>query len=378
VIDQRYVWDSVNLLTQRTDAIGDASGIQVLDSFAYDRLGRLTYYQVSGGSGATPSSRSVTLQYNALGMLLHKSDVGNYSYGPQAVANGRPHAVQSISGQGVSYTYDLNGNAITASALKWRSIAYTSFNLPDGSAGIQGPGGSPKATWQYDESHQRIREDRINASGTRTTWYLHPDNQGGLAFEREIAPNGTQSNRHYISAGGSVFAVLVTTGALPTLAANALAPPSNVTSVAAVKLEYWHKDQLGSLVATTDHAGAVTDRHAYDPFGKRRYTTGTYDPFGNLVVDWTTDSNKGTDRGYTGHEHLDELGLVHMNGRIFDPLIARFMQADLLIQEPTNLQNFDRYCHIKACSGTNHATTGAHMSTKAIQNASAPSACIGQ
>jgi RHS repeat-associated protein len=347
VVDQRYVWDSINLLTRRVDGIGDASVpvMEVLDTFAYDALGRLTQYQVSGGSGATPSSRTVDLQYNALGLLLAKSDVGNYSYPTQGVANGRPHAVQSITGIGASYTYDLNGNAVAASAGKWRTITYTSFNLPGnvpGDQGIDGPGGTPRAIWQYDENHQRIKEVRSNAQGTRTTWFLHPDNQGGLGFEREIAPNGTQSNRHYLSAGGMAFAVLVTTGALPTLQASDTAPPVQ-TSITAVKLEYWHKDQLGSLIATTDHAGAVTDRYAYDPYGKRRYTTGTYDAFGNLIVDWTTDTNKGTDRGFTGHEHLDDLGLIHMNGRVFDPTIGRFLQADPFVQDPYNLLNFDRY-----------------------------------
>ena len=39
-----------------------------------------------------------------------------------------------------------------------------------------------------------------------------------------------------------------------------------------------------------------------------------------------------TDRGYTMHEHLDEVGVIHMNGRVYDPLIGRFMSADPFIQ----------------------------------------------
>ncbi len=314
-----------------------------MDTLTHDKLGRLTQYQVSGSGG----SRTVTLAYNALGMLLSKSDVGSYSYPAQGIANGRPHAVQSVTGIGSSYSYDLNGNAVTASAGKWRNITYTSFNLPGnvpGDRGIDGPGATPRALWQYDENHQRIKEVRSNAQGTRTTWSFHPDNQGGLAFEREIAANGVQSNRHYLSAGGGAFAVLVTTGALPTLTATQTAPVV-LASVAAVKVEYWHKDQLGSLIATTDHLTNVTARYAYDPFGKRRYTNASYDAFGALIVDWTTDTNSGTDRGFTGHEHLDDLGLVHMNGRIFDPTIGRFLQADPYVQDPFNLQNYDRYAY---------------------------------
>src|SRR5436853_463315 len=76
-------------------------------------------------------SRTVSLQYNALGMLLYKSDVGNYSYGAQNTAGVRPHVLQGVNtGAGsTSYGYDLNGNLVTASAGKYRTLSYTSFNM---------------------------------------------------------------------------------------------------------------------------------------------------------------------------------------------------------------------------------------------------------
>ncbi|MCK7492525.1 MAG: hypothetical protein MZW92_13755 [Comamonadaceae bacterium] len=37
-------------------------------------------------------------------------------------------------------------------------------------------------------------------------------------------------------------------------------------------------------------------------------------------------SRPTTSRGYTGHEHLDNLGLVHMNGRVYDPVLGRFLE----------------------------------------------------
>jgi RHS repeat-associated protein len=46
------------------------------------------------------------------------------------------------------------------------------------------------------------------------------------------------------------------------------------------------------------------------------------------------------------HEHLDEMGLVHMNGRIYDPLIGRFMSADPFLQAPGNLQSHNRYSYV--------------------------------
>ncbi|WAC71383.1 IS5 family transposase [Roseateles sp. SL47] len=111
----------------------------------------------------------------------------------------------------------------------------------------------------------------------------------------------------------------------------------------AVRVEYWHKDSLGSLMATTDHRGVVTARYSYDPFGKRRQANGTYDAAGVLVVDWVAAANYGTDRGFTGHEHLDDVGLIHMNGRIYDPTLGVFLQADPMIQSADDLQNYNRY-----------------------------------
>lgn len=50
-------------------------------------------------------------------------------------------------------------------------------------------------------------------------------------------------------------------------------------------------------------------------------------------------------RGYTGHEHLD-FGLIHMNGRVYDPRWGRFLQADPIIQSPYDLQNYNRYSYV--------------------------------
>jgi RHS repeat-associated protein len=53
-----------------------------------------------------------------------------------------------------------------------------------------------------------------------------------------------------------------------------------------------------------------------------------------------------TDRGFTSHEHLDELNLIHMNGRVYDPVLGRFMTADPFIQAPGNLQSYNRYSYV--------------------------------
>ena len=54
-----------------------------------------------------------------------------------------------------------------------------------------------------------------------------------------------------------------------------------------------------------------------------------------------------TTRGYTGHEHLEEFDFIHMNGRVYDPTIGRFLSADPHIQDPYDSQSYNRYTYVK-------------------------------
>jgi RHS repeat-associated protein len=51
-------------------------------------------------------------------------------------------------------------------------------------------------------------------------------------------------------------------------------------------------------------------------------------------------------RGYTGHEHLDQFGLINMNGRLYDPVLRRMLSPDNYVQEPDNTQSFNRYSYV--------------------------------
>ncbi|MDZ4380604.1 MAG: RHS repeat-associated core domain-containing protein [Parvibaculum sp.] len=65
---------------------------------------------------------------------------------------------------------------------------------------------------------------------------------------------------------------------------------------------------------------------------------GTDDPGGSIA--------SRTARGFTGHEMIDEVGLVNMNGRVYDPQIGRFMSADPIVQDPTDTQSLNRYSYV--------------------------------
>ena len=307
-----FGYDAIGKLSSRNDANQNLN-----ETFLYDSLNRLTSATVnSGGAGVVTQSYG----YDSIGNIVSRSDMGTYSYG---LTNNKPHAITQIAltgGGKRTYSYDANGNLTTETqydannaviSSKGRTEVYTSFNMPQA---LGAPGIS--LAFAYGPEHQRVKQIAPSA----TTMYLHPDNSGGLFYEKDLKADGTTEHRHFITAGGSVVAIVKQTG--------------TVTKVA-----YLHRDNLGSTTAITDEAGTVLERLAYEPFGKRRYPAGNADANNTIV-------GINTDRGYTNHEHLDELGLIHMNGRIYDPSLGRFMSADPHIQAPDNTQSYNRYAYV--------------------------------
>jgi RHS repeat-associated protein len=75
---------------------------------------------------------------------------------------------------------------------------------------------------------------------------------------------------------------------------------------------------------------------------------------GEVQIDWlgsvaTPDMNmigSITRRGFTGHEHLDSVGLIHMNGRVYDPGIGRFLSPDPLINLSIGSQALDPFSYV--------------------------------
>jgi RHS repeat-associated protein len=95
---------------------------------------------------------------------------------------------------------------------------------------------------------------------------------------------------------------------------------------------YLHRDHQGSVVATTSSGGVLKQRFEYEPFGARWRTVGS--------------APDDTERGFTDHEHLDAVDLVHMNGRVLDPMLGRFISADPFVQAPFNSQSLNRYSYV--------------------------------
>lgn len=294
----KFAYNELGSLTKRTDVQNNVSEV-----FRYDSLERISSSQVFQGTTPRPL---VNVTYNAAGSIKTKSDVGTYSY---PTAGARPHAVASIRNANGAITsqfqYDANGNQVVRNA---DPTKYNSFNQP-----TQIVSGNKEINFAYSPQRTRVKQWVYSAGALQST-KTYVD---GL-FEREVS-GGQVTDRHYISAAGELIAIY------------------ERVNGAAGATKYIHKDHLGSVQSISGENGTLMETLNYDAWGKPRNGT-TWAPVSAV--------QSSTDRGFTGHEHLEEVGLIHMNGRVYDPTLARFLSADPFLQDLTNSQNYDRYTYV--------------------------------
>jgi RHS repeat-associated protein len=273
------------------------------ETFNYDNLHRLTS-NVAKDNGAT--IQSVTYDYDGVGNFKYKSDYSTtasnaYQYGENGAG---PNAVSTVvkpSGP-VNFGYDAKGNMTSGDDL---NATYTAYGKPysltkNGAA----------STFSYGSDRARFKQQK----GSDTTYYIDK------LFEVE-----GNDWRAYIS-DVAVIKHSETSGTIDT------------------QIRFLHRDRLGSAETLTDHNGQVTERRRFDPFGKPRGINSESLLPARL-------SSFGTDvdiskRGFTDHEHLDEQELIHMNGRVYDYNVGRFMSVDPFIQSPGNSQSINPYSYI--------------------------------
>ncbi|MBG6211058.1 RHS repeat-associated protein [Labrenzia sp. EL_126] len=334
ITDLHLEYDLVGNLKSKDEKVSART-----EEFEYDVLYRVERWDLNGKTKGQ-------YEYDAAGRILFKSDVGRYSYGD----DGPAHGVAKITTKDkktFTYQYDPNGNMIFGPKGHFEYYAnnsvkliYKSDNLwsrfryaPDGSRYFHHFSQTKK------NKHMRGRHSVV-LTMTTGAYEKIVDRSGELG----IAPHGFVRHRLYLATDSGVVAILENATQYDPLHGYTKekkkheGEPISI-ALAEFKAHYLHKDQLGSITRVTDNKGVVVSGYDYDPWGLKTQTT-----FANKhKEDFALGSFR---RGFTGHEHLDNLNLIHMNGRVYDPTIARFVSADPNVQSPSYSQNYDRYSYV--------------------------------
>lgn len=283
IINMTYSFSDKANLISRSDLLTNQK-----ENFTYDTMNRLTAWDISKDN---ISQATNSIDYNpTTGTITTKSDVGfTFNYGEE---NGKPHALTSISGK-PDRIPDLAQNITYTDFKKVKSI-----HIGDRSLVVD-----------YGVDEQRRKGVFKDGDATLIRYYLGN-------YEEEIDSSGKIKKIHYISGGDGLAGIYINDG-------------GNSRFYSA------YCDYQGSLLALADADGVVKERYAYDPWGNRRNP-----------ASWKDTDTRTTfivDRGYTLHEHLDGLGLINMNGRLYDPLTGMFLSPDPYVQAPGNWLNYNRY-----------------------------------
>lgn len=270
------------------------------ESFTYDNLDRLT--QISGAISHTKT-------YDPFGRITNNSAVGDYTYQSQS-----RYKLEEIDLNTTGDTYYQN-HAL-------QQITYNAFKKPvdiledtkgrvffeygpmmNRTVAYYGGLGSNKENLRYKKTYSSIMPVEIvydnNDNSTKIITYV-----GGDAYTAPLVHVKDSS----IPSGGLGWA-------------------------------YLHRDYLGSILAITDSSANIMEQTHFGAWGKVEQFSG------NAATTFNYE-NSLLGRGYTGHEHFVSVGLIHMNGRMYDANLGRFLSPDNYIQDPHNSQSFNRFGYV--------------------------------
>ena len=295
VLDVDYSFNSVrgNLNSRKNNSLGWN------ESFIYDDLDRLT--NISG-------SVSRSQEYDDRGRITSNSEIGSYNY--------ESNNVYRLKG------VDLNTNGnLHYQNQPIQKIKYNAYKKPV-SIAIKD---KAKVDFEYgilqNRSHAYFGGNEENKLDRRYQKHY----SGITPVEIEVDKQGNTKIITYIG-GDAYSAPVVHIKQTKTGEANGY--------------HYLHRDYLGSILAITNSAATVLEQRQFGAWGG-------VDKFkkGSLEIDFEN-STTLLNRGYTGHEHFMSVALIHMNGRMYDAKLGRFLSPDNYIQEPFSTQSFNRYGYV--------------------------------
>ncbi|MFY1045060.1 FG-GAP-like repeat-containing protein [Chryseobacterium sp. GP-SGM7] len=287
----------------------------ISEDFHYDDNNRLVEW-TNPKTGQISSNK-----YDDKGRITVNDQLGEVGFG----TNGSQYRVTSIklNAQGVE-NYDLNGQS--------RLLQQITYNENNDPIKIDGTRGDYDFAYGLSENRQ-IMYYGGNFQNIEEAHYEKYYSESGDA--EIIIDRKSGKERHILYIGGTPY-------------------NSNIIFIKNIGLDgsgykFLHKDYLGSILAISDENGEAEERRHYDAWGIYTHLKVKENTIyiGKEIEEYLEKAQfLIIDRGYTSHEHLYAVELIHMNGRLYDPLLRRFLNADENIQDPTNTQSYNKYGYV--------------------------------
>jgi len=298
ILNYRYAYNDKGLMISRSESVLNHSEL-----FYYDDLDRLELI--------VPNDDVMQAQFMWFaknGNITQNFPVGKYSY-----SSNKPHAVSSIT------------NPHDAISKVQCDVGYNVFNQPS-----QITEGTHRLNLYYRHDQQRYKSLKYRNNVLESTRYYITK-----YYEKEVAT--TTRRYYYIYGDHGVVALRIATSSTDSM-------------------YYIHTDHLGSYCAITNANKQVRQRNYFDSWGNfKRIVSGRNGfsfkesaPSDSLGMGTLASFNFTlTNRGFTGHEHYPYIKIINMNGRLYDPIIARFFSPDKYVANSTFTQDYNRYTYAR-------------------------------
>jgi len=275
-------------LNSRSDVVRGLS-----ESFTYDNMYRLKTF----GSG--------TMDYNSNGNISTKSDAGGlYNYTDAT----KPYTLSTVTNANTDLTNQLNVDYTVMS----RPTSIRPSSTYPATTGLN-------AVFTYNDDYERAyMQLKQGTTETMSKYYF-----AGGKYEIETV-GGIEKQRLYVDGSPYTASILL----------------EKVGGVSP-QTYYLHRDYLGSITQITDNSANLAAEYSYDAWGRMRNP-----------VNWQVYAQGSQPamlfgaRGYTGHEQLNGFGLINMNARLYDPVLARFLAPDPYVGSGMS-NDFNRYVYCR-------------------------------
>lgn len=280
------------------------------ENFTYDNIDRLVSWTTPNGIESN--------SYESDGRIKTNTNIGTYNYN-----NTSRYKKRNISLNSTGQSYYSNRTL--------QQVTYNAFKKPV----LISETGRGSIDFQYGLSGSRIQS---------IEWVTEMPNTGNNNLKRTKL-FGSDGTVEIIIKGGHMgfgmnesYAKIInyvggTAYSAPAIYVSDYQNPTTKTD----KYLYLHRDFQGSILAISD-ANSIIERRHFDAWGN-------VSRFNNATNPNLTGGEFYFDRGYTGHEHFFRVGIIHMNGRIYDPVLKGFMSPDNFVQDPHNSQSLNRYAY---------------------------------